>query len=85
MVNIFVCWGYLIEERVDEFVIEIYIEVSISIHIVYADPDLHSSSVTLGNDRQYVDTYIAKDITKKMTLVCNSSCRLQETSIKVYL
>ena len=41
-------WGYLIEERVDGFVIEIYIKVNISINtgIVYADPDQYFSSVT---------------------------------------
>ena len=31
----------------DTFIIEIYIQVSISIGIVYADPDHHFSSVTL--------------------------------------
>ena len=48
---IYYCWGYLIEERVDEFIIETYIEASIGIStgIVYADPDPdpHASSFTL--------------------------------------
>ena len=31
------CWGRLIEERVDEFVIEKYIEINKAISIMYAD------------------------------------------------
>ena len=45
------CRGWLIEERVDEFLIEKYIEISIdtsiSTGIVYADPHPHSFSVTI--------------------------------------
>ena len=41
----------MIEERVDEFVIEKYIKISIGISIstgiVYADPDPHSFSVII--------------------------------------
>ena len=36
-------------------------------------------------DRDHVHIFIAKDITKKLTLVCNSSWRLQETAMKIYL
>ena len=46
MVNL-ICRGRLIEGRVDAFVIEKYIEISMSTGIVYADPDRHSSSVTI--------------------------------------
>ena len=35
------------EKPMDEFVIEKYIEISIGTGIVYADPDSHSSSVTI--------------------------------------
>ena len=34
------CWSWLIEKRVDEFVIEKYIEISIGISIVYARSSL---------------------------------------------
>lgn len=44
------CWGWLIEQRVQAFVIEKYIEMSIGMSIntgiVYADPD-HSYTVTV--------------------------------------
>ena len=39
------CWRWPIEERVDEFVIEKYIEISAG--TVYADPDPRSYSVTI--------------------------------------
>ena len=41
------CRGWLIEERVDEFVIEKYIEINKGISIMYADSDPHSYSVTI--------------------------------------
>ena len=42
------CWGWLIEEWMDEFLIEKYIEIStdISTDIIYANPDPHSFNVT---------------------------------------
>ena len=35
-------------------------------------------------DREHVHIFIAKDITKKLTLVCISSWRLQETAMEIY-
>ena len=64
----------------DEFVIEKYIEISIgrsiNTDIVYADPDPHPFSVTIQlkkYNREHVHIFIAKDITKKLTLACSSS------------
>ena len=37
------------------------------------------------NDREHVHLFIAKAITKKLTLVCSFSWRLQETAIEIYL
>ena len=48
------CWGWLIEERVDEFVIEKYIEISIGIGIVYADPRPHSYSVMIQQEEDII-------------------------------
>ena len=51
------CWDWLIEERVGEFVIEKkYIEISKSTSIMYTDP-------------QHVHTLTAKDITKKSSIL----------------
>ena len=52
----------------DELVIEKYIETSID--ILYADRDPHSYSVTIQQkiDWEHVHIFIAKDITKKLTL-----------------
>ena len=37
------------------------------------------------DDREHIYIFIAKDITKKLTLVCRSSWRLQETAIEIYV
>ena len=63
------------------FVIEKYIEMSIGMSIntgiVYADPDSCSLSVMVQYNRKYdrkhVQIFTAKDITKKLILVCSSS------------
>ena len=49
----FICWGWLIEERVDEFVVEKYFEMNkgIRISIMYVDPDPRSYSVTTQQKR----------------------------------
>ena len=86
-------WGWLIEQRVQAFVIEKYIEISIGMSIntdiVYADPDSCSLSVMIRYNRKYdrkhVQIFTAKDITKKLILVCSSSWRLQKTTIEIYL
>ena len=62
----------------DEFVIEKYIEINIGIStgIVYADPNPHFFGVTIRQkkgDREHVRIFIAKDITKKLTLACGSN------------
>lgn len=36
------CSGYLLEERVDECVTEIYLSISVSINTVYANPNPHA-------------------------------------------
>ena len=49
------CWGWLIEERVDIFVIEKYIEINKG--IMYGDLDPHSTMLQY-NRRNYARSYI---------------------------
>ena len=61
----------MIDERVDEFVIEKYLEISTG--IMYANPVPHSYSVTIqynrrSYDKEHTHIFIAKDIIKKLTL-----------------
>ena len=60
------CWRWLIEERVDEFVIEKYIEINkgISIQILALIMLQYNRS-----DIEHVHIFIAKDVKKKVNLV----------------
>lgn len=57
----------------DESVIEIYTEVSVN--IAYADPDFHSSNVTLPSNviGSMLIHLQQRTLPKKWTLLCNSS------------
>ena len=60
------CWSWLLEERVDEFVIEKYIEINkgISIQILALIMLQYNRS-----DIEHVHIFIAKDVKKKVNLV----------------
>ena len=55
------CWGWLIEKRVDEFVIEKYIEINKDINIMYKFYD-----TIRKDDMEHVHIFIANDTNKKL-------------------
>ena len=66
------CWSWLIEKRVDEFVIEKCIEINKDMSISISKLIQILILIVLQynrSDREHVHIFIAEDITKKVNLV----------------